>query len=111
MIVYSDNQDAKKLARYRENTAKNREILCNYLEKALAIPPNTLSMTDMCDYYWKIGTHYYTPLDKSYSSRSEFIKKAQRPFPNMFVVGEMISRNQGWVEGALDSVERVFSSL
>ena len=111
MIVYSDNKDAKKLARYRENTAENREILCKYLEKALTIPPDTLTMTDMCDYYWKIGTHYYAPLDKSYSSRSDFIKKAQRPFPKMFVVGEMISRNQGWVEGALDSVERVFSSF
>jgi len=111
MIVYSDNKDAKKLARYRENTAENREILCNYLEKALAIPSDTLTMTDICDYYWKIGTHYYAPLDKSYSSRSDFIKKAQRPFPNMFVVGEMISRNQGWVEGALESVERVFSSF
>jgi NAD(P)-binding Rossmann-like domain len=111
MIVYSDNKDAKKLARYKENTAENREILCNYLEKALAIPPNSLTMIDMRDYYWKIGTHYYAPLDKSFSNRNEFIQKAQRPLPNVYVVGEMISRNQGWVEGALESVEQIFPSL
>jgi monoamine oxidase len=29
----------------------------------------------------------------------------------MFIVGEMISMNQGWVEGALESVEEVFEEL
>jgi hypothetical protein len=27
--------------------------------------------------------------------------------PNMLIVGEMVSLNQGWVEGALESVEQV----
>lgn len=56
------------------------------------------------DYYWNIGTHYYGPLPDGFKSRGEFIKKAQHPEPNMLVVGEMISRDQGWSKGALESV-------
>jgi len=110
MIVYTDNEAANKLKRYSKNTPRNREILCRYLEDCLAIPKNTLNMTDMCDFYWKIGTHYYAPLNNEYSNRVEFIREAQRPYPNVYVVGEMISRNQGWVEGALESVDRVITT-
>jgi NAD(P)-binding Rossmann-like domain len=108
MIVYTDNSGARTLRKYSENTAKNCSILCRYLEESLAIPSNTLVMTDMRDFYWKIGTHYYEPINHNqYESRKEFIYEAQRPFPNVYVVGEMISRDQGWVRGALDSVDKV----
>jgi site-specific DNA-adenine methylase len=33
-----------------------------------------------------------------------FIKKAQNPKKNVYVVGECISTDQGWVEGAIQSV-------
>jgi len=107
MVVYSDNAGATLLNKYRENTAKNRDILCRYLEIALGIPGNTLIMTDMRDFYWKIGTHYYSPMNGRYRNRAEFIRQAQKPFPNVFVVGEMISRDQGWVRGCLDSVDKI----
>jgi monoamine oxidase len=29
----------------------------------------------------------------------------------MWVVGEMVSKNQGWVEGALESVEKVIGEV
>jgi hypothetical protein len=29
---------------------------------------------------------------------------------NLYVVGEMISNNQGWTEGALESVKEIFHS-
>jgi hypothetical protein len=35
------------------------------------------------------------------------MKQAQHPMHNMLVVGEVVSNDQGWVEGALDSVEKV----
>ena len=38
------------------------------------------------------------------------MKKAQHPMKNMLVVGEMVSNDQGWTEGALDSVKKVISS-
>jgi monoamine oxidase len=40
-------------------------------------------------------------------TRSQFIHKAQIPLPNLLVVGEVVAENQGWTEGALESVEKV----
>jgi len=111
MVVYSDNAGATLLNKYHENTAKNRNILCRYLERALGIPGNTLTMTDMRDFYWKIGTHYYAPMNGRYRNRAEFIRQAQMPFPDVFVVGEMISRDQGWVRGCLDSVDKILPRM
>jgi len=111
MISYSDNQRTLALRKYLENNSTNREHLCRLLEKSLGIPKDegSLEMTDIMDFYWPIGTHYYEPLQEPFKTRSEFIRKAQNPFKNMVVVGEMICLNQGWVEGALDSVENVIT--
>ena len=109
MISYSDNQRTLALRKYLDNTSGNREYLCRLLEKSLGIPKDEclLEMTDIMEFYWTIGTHYYEPLQEPFTTRQEFIKKAQNPLPNMVVVGEMIALNQGWVEGSLDSVENV----
>jgi monoamine oxidase len=45
-----------------------------------------------------------------YKSREEFIRIAQRPEKDILVIGEAVSRNQGWTEGALESVEAIFVS-
>jgi monoamine oxidase len=47
-----------------------------------------------------VGTHYYKPGIEKYNSLSN-------PEPNIYVVGEMVSKKQGWVEGALESVETI----
>jgi hypothetical protein len=110
MISYSDNKYANQLLPYLENTKENRNYLCRLLEKALYLPKNSLHLDSIKSIFWNIGTHYYKPNHKD-ESRQEFIFKAQRPLKNMFIVGEMISMNQGWVEGALESVEEVFEEL
>jgi hypothetical protein len=109
MISYSDNQRTLALLKYLENTVENRDKMCRLLEKSLGIPKEEciLEMTDMMECYWRVGTHYYQPLGAPFTTRQEFIKQVQHPHPNMVVVGEMVALNQGWVEGALDSVERV----
>ena len=61
------------------------------------------------DYYWPIGTHYYTPLSNNYDSREEFIRKAQHPENGILVVGEVVSDNQGWTNGAIASVKAVLN--
>jgi len=109
MIAYSDNTDAMKLEKYSENNEKNRAFFCRLIEKSVGIPPNSLELTEIIDFYWQIGTHFYKPLYNK--TRKEFIRIAQRPQPNMFVVGEMISTNQGWVEGALESVDSILDEL
>jgi monoamine oxidase len=37
------------------------------------------------------------------------MRKAQHPEKGILVVGEAVSRNQGWTEGALESVEAVMT--
>ena len=107
MIAYTDNEDAISLKKYLENTPENRNIFCELLELSLGIPIGTLHLNAISDYYWPIGTHYYEPLRGPYKNRNEFIKTAQHPMPGMLVVGEMISKNQGWTQGALESVDAV----
>lgn len=108
MIAYTDNAPATMLHEYEKNNKTNRDILCRLLERSLGLPKETLELEDISEYYWKEGTHYYAPL-KTNKTRDEFIKAVQHPLPNVLVVGEMVSKNQGWVEGALESVERVIS--
>lgn len=107
MIAYSDNANAEILKVRLKNTVKNRVFFAKMLEEALNIETNSLQITALLDFYWPVGTHYYSPLPKNMSmSRSEFIHKAQHPLPNVLVVGEVVAENQGWTEGALDSVTK-----
>jgi len=101
MIVYADNQAARQLKKYTENVPEHRQALCNILKKALNIPRvMRLEMEDMRSFYWNIGTHYYRPNPTHHPI-------SQNPLPHLFIVGELISHNQGWVEGALESVEQL----
>lgn len=111
MIAYNDNNTATTLKHHLENNETNRRLYEMLLEDSLDIPPNTLEIIAIKSYYWPIGTHYYKPLNRElYSSREEFMRMAQRPEKDIIVIGEAVSRNQGWTEGALESVEAVFVS-
>lgn len=105
MIAYSDNKNALYLKPYIKNVETNRAILCNIIEKTLNLPMNTLKLLKIKGYYWQTGTHYYEPIGKTFKNRKTFINTAQHPHKNMLIVGEVISTHQGWVEGALESVE------
>jgi hypothetical protein len=111
MIAYNDNNNATTLKHHLENNDNNRRLYEMLLEHSLDISLNTLEIVAIKPYYWPIGTHYYKPLNtKLYKSREEFMRKAQHPEKNIIVIGEAVSRNQGWTEGALESVESVFVS-
>lgn len=105
MIVYSDNSNANYINNHiTENDKESREFLSDKLEKGLGI--DHLPITAIKSYYWPIGTHYMRPFMEGDTYKT-WIDKAQHPEPNIIVVGEAFSRNQGWVEGALESVEAV----
>jgi hypothetical protein len=114
MIAYTDNAHATTLKAKGalENTRANCKMYSKWLEDALGIPPS-LNIIAIRDYYWPVGTHYYAPLtgdgDGEFKTRVDFIRKAQHPMKWMVVVGEMVSRHQGWVEGALESVDKVIT--
>ena len=110
MIAYSDNSNAIALKDHLKNTAENRDLYCDLIEQSLGIQHGSLELIAIKDFYWPIGTHYYEPLKTSqFKSRDAFLKVAQHPEKGMLVVGEAVSRYQGWVEGALESVEAVLT--
>ena len=111
MIAYTDNDGARFFKNNLKNTQENREFWAREVEAMLGIQAGVLKLLALRDFYWPIGTHYYKPLSGPYKNRDEFIKQAQHPLPGVVVVGEMVSRRQGWVEGALESVEAVASFL
>jgi hypothetical protein len=110
MIAYSDNKSAEYLRPFTANTEKNREFFEAEIEKAFGLKNGILKIIALTDFYWPIGTHYYEPLDTSkFKNREEFIRKAQHPEKGILVVGEAVSRRQGWTEGALESVHAVLN--
>ena len=110
MIAYNDNNNTLALKNNLENTEENRDLYCELLEKSLGIPADSLHLIAIKDFYWPVGTHYYKPLNTAvYKDRDEFIDIAQHPEKGILVVGEVVSQNQGWTEGALDSVRSVLT--
>ena len=108
MIAYTDNAGALYVKEHLENNIKNREFFERLLELSLGITKNTIHITAIKDYYWPIGTHYYDTLN-GYNNRKEFLIDAQHPEKNILVVGEVVSMDQGWTEGALESVHSVLT--
>lgn len=104
MIAYSDNENALVLKNHLKNTLENRKLYEKLIENSIGIPVGSLKIIAIKDFYWPVGTHYYEPLH-DFKNREEFVYKAQHPMNGMLVVGEVVSTYQGWVEGALESVE------
>ena len=95
MISYSDNKSADKI-----RTLKPKELE----NVILSITGFPITIKDILIFYFDVGTHYFKPLSTKWKNRIQFIREAQHPYPHISVVGEALSRNQGWCEGALESV-------
>lgn len=91
-MSYSDNNNADAVMRLPQSRLKD---MAGY------------DVDDVVRYYWEHGTHYYKPLSTRWKDRDEFIRYAQNPEPGIYLVGECISKNQGWTEGALESVRAI----
>ena len=109
MIGYTDNQGALELEKIKENTPGNRKIWANKIEDIFGLEKGVIEFDEIRSFFWPCGTHYYSPLKqtKIIKNRDDFIYQAQNPLEGVWVIGEMVSRNQGWVEGALESVRAV----
>jgi hypothetical protein len=110
-IAYCDNANALLLQAHSSDTPGNRAILCGLLERALGFQSGVLHLTAIRSYFWASGTHYFDPLRPPYVSRQDFLYKAQRPTVGVHVVGECVALHQGWVEGALETVENILSDI
>ena len=88
------------------NKFKSKQKLLEKVDKELKkIIPTTHDIDDIIFKYWKEGVHYYKPLKSE--NLNKIIKKLQNPIKNFYVVGEMLSHGQGWVEGAIESVDNI----
>lgn len=104
MIAYTDNADVRRV------DTSSLTALSRLAEDALSIGP--LEVIKAVVIPWSAGTHYNAPLDSRYRNRKAFVAAAQRPYPGLYVVGEMVSlHNQGWVEGALESVDDILQQV
>ena len=107
MISYSDNDNALYWYKlYNENKEKLIDKLTELCKKTIG---QDITIDDIKFVYWNEGIHYFTPTKKN--TLKNIINKLSNPNDNIYVIGEMLSYRQGWVEGALESVERVYKKL
>ena len=112
MIGYSDNIGARYLLNLINTDDKNFNKLINLIKKSLYMPKyDNLNILDIRYFYWNNGVHYYKPLPDKFNSRKEFLRNIQNPDDNIFIIGEAVSRNQGWSEGALESVNSILKKI
>lgn len=108
-ISYSGGRIANYWERLYLNHKNNwKNELKKHVKNILNIEISELKM-----YYWPEAIHFWNPsfgfnLNKMY-------KLALIPNPihleNLFIIGEAFSKNQGWCEGALETVEDLLKML
>jgi hypothetical protein len=121
MLAYSDNANSELLSYYIVNDVETRATLEIMVTDSLSCPPLKGTLKEIRGYYKYPGTHYYSygggdvrpdhVLEDSFNNRLKMIHEAQRPLPNIWVIGEALSIRQGWTEGALLSVDTVIDDV
>lgn len=109
-VIMTSYTDYKK-ADYWSEVKKNKKVLSDTLDKQIE---NTFGIKpkkpkDIKLYEWSNGVAVW----KKNTNSSYLIKKISNPDTNikMFIVGENYSKYQGWMEGALESVNRIISNF
>ena len=106
MVSYSDGVNAKYWK--TKTQIKKVETALKKLEHVFQNQNVKLNITKIDDIeigYWDEGVHYYKPVIGT--SINKLINRLSKPAKNIYVVGEIISKKQGWVEGAIESVNRI----
>lgn len=99
MIAYNDNKNADAT---KSITRKKLEVLVEF-----ALGGQKIKIVDFKVFYWKVGTHYFKPYSWRATEWPKYLRKMQNPAKNIKIIGEAFSLNQGWVEGALESVQAI----
>jgi monoamine oxidase len=103
MTSYADNTDAVKLKKLLTMTKKEQiETVQKLLDKVDIIANNSI-INDILCYYWDEGVHYYKPFGDLGMNKT--IKMLRNPIRGIKVIGEIVSKKQGWVEGAIESAK------
>lgn len=109
MAVYCDSNHARFWYQIHEYDKKRPGLHVEVIKKLLKEndPNLDLDIKDHLHHYWDEGIHYYKP---STYDRHAWIIKNMHPEDNVYVCGEMLTIKQGWMEGAVQSVDMLFEN-
>ena len=103
MASYSDNKNANY---WKSIINKDKKTQIKKVENKLKeLNINIDTIDDIEIVYWNEGIHYYKPFNNM--KFSQILKKLSNPTDNIYVIGEIVSKKQGWVEGCIESVNRI----
>jgi hypothetical protein len=107
MVAYCDNEDALFMRHVVMTTPGSsiRSTIARFIEQGLGLRRKCLRVDALHEMFFESGTHYNAPA--LYNEYKHKLSVLQHPVPRVFVVGEAVSTHQGWVEGALESVDAV----
>ena len=104
MISYTDDKDTqvyfknnKLLDTTTINDKIHKEVCRLFPDKSIPKP------TYFKCHLWTEGVHFW----RKGSDSQKIFKKILNPEKNIFICGEGFSLNQAWIEGALDTSDRV----
>ena len=104
MISYNDSHNTLYWKKQLEHHNK-KEQLSKINNKIKELNLNMPFANDLDITFWLEGVHYFKPN----KNINKLIKKLSHPAKNIFIVGEMMSFKCGWVEGCIESVNRLFN--
>ena len=110
MASYSDNKNALYWKKYLDknyNIIDKKQLINKIYKYLLKVDPNINKLDDIIIKYWEEGVHYFYPMNGQ--NIIEFLNKLSNPADNIQVIGEIVSLRQGWVEGAIESVDRIIN--
>jgi hypothetical protein len=106
MVAYADNRNARRLAAAGKGGARCPAIEAQV--RRLGGVRHEGPLFESCVVrFIEVGTHYFLP--QASGSRRQWARQLRAMLPaGLQLVGEAWSEQQGWVEGALQSVEAAF---
>jgi monoamine oxidase len=105
MISYTDSKYADAMKRKIEKGTDEKGIEKG-IEKIFGKRVKKPIYSDKV--YWECGVGLWKKGDYEYKDVSNrMIEPMEKKYPKMYIVGENYSMNQGWMEGALESVGRL----
>lgn len=101
MISYTEGDDTKFWQQKND-----KELQDAIQDEAKKLFPDRVipDPTYLKKHYWEQGCTYWK---KGNYNIDETLLEAQNPEKNLYICGESVSRNQSWVESALESVEQL----
>ena len=103
MISYTDGEDIQKY-KDKNNKLLNEKKIMNIIHEELNTIFNCVPKpTYFKVHYWEIGAHHWK---KKYDSES-ISNLMLNPINNIYICGEAFSQKQAWIEGALETSEKV----